>query len=659
MEECGVRSVHKGIGLLLALGLSVAAGMMLARAPGPMATAAVSGPGTGSTGRLERDGMLIDFEARPLAPGGVLSEGALADIRFRVTNAASGQPVTGLAPGAWLDLASGAAMADGKSCRTRIGLYLKGTLGLRPLLDLNSYYLLVLNKDPSITVIDPLTSVGGITSTYTRIPLARPPMDWVASADGRRLFVSMPDAGAVAVIDTQSFQLVGNVAAGKDPVRVALQPDGHYLWVGNNAREDVDSGVTVIDTETLQPVLSAATGKGHHEMAFSADSRHAFVSNRDTGTLSVFDVATLKQVGEIRTGPRPLAVALSPLSQAIYVSDGEAGTISVIDAQSLKLRRVIQAERGIGPLRFAPDGRHGFVLNTLENSATVIDAASDEILHRLDVAAEPYQIDFTRGFAYVRGLASPRVSMIDLASLGKDRKPSVLGFDAGPAAPKLAGDLPLATSLAPASDDAALFVVNPVDNTTYFYMEGMNAPMSGYLNRGHAARAATVIDRSLREVEPGVFSARVKLPAAGRFDVAFMLNQPNIMHCFAAEVQPNPELERQLATPRVEFLLDSPSLPAGSSARVRLRLLQDRADEPKTGVGDLRLRYFLAPASRPQEVAARELGEGLYEATIEVPQAGAYYLHVGSASLGLAFGDLPYASLRVLPAQDSVAAKAP
>lgn len=647
-------SVYKGVGLLLALGLPAVAGMLAAKTDDSSEMAKTGG-------RLVRNGVAIDFEARPLGEGGVLREGALADIRFRVTDASSGQPLTGLSPGAWLDLQQSASGRDGKqmACKTKVGLYLRGVLGIRPLLDLNSYYLLILNRDPSITVIDPLTSVGGVTSTLTRIPLARQPMDWVASADDKRLFVSMPEAGAVAVIDAENFKLIGNVAAGSEPLRVALQPDGRYLWVGNDTRGDAEGGVTVIDTQTLQPVLSAATGKGHHEIAFSTDSRHAFVSNRESGTLSVFDMTTLEKVRDIRTGPRPLAVALSPLSQAVYVSDGEAGTISVIDARSLELRKVIRAERGIGPLRFTRDGRYGFVLNSLENTASVIDAASDEILHRLEVAAEPYQVDFTRAFAYVRGLASPRVTMVDLNSLGKERQPSVLGFEAGTEPPKLAGDLPLASGLAPASEDAALFVVNPVDNTTYFYMEGMNVPMSGYLNRGHIARAATVIDRSLREEAPGVFSSRVKLPAAGRFDVAFMLDQPSVMHCFSADVQTNPELERQRATPRVEFLLDSPTVSVGSPLMARFRLVQGRGDTPRTGVGDLRLRYFMAPASRPKEVAAREVGEGVYEAPVEVTRAGAYYLHVGSASLGLEFGALPYVSLRAVPAGETVAGQQP
>jgi len=635
-----VKAVHKGLALLFPFGLAFGAGLFLFDSRPPA-------PGEQAGNRLVRDGIAVEFAVQPV-DGAEPTEGMFADLRFRLSDAASGQPLAGQVPGAWLDLATGNDDPQ-TACRSRIGLYLKGLPGVRPLLDLTSYYLLILNRDPSITVVDPLTSVGGTTSMLTRIPLRRPPMDWVSSPAERRLYVSMPEAGEVAVIDAERFQVLASIPAGRQPVRLALQPDGRYLWVGNDAPGEAGSGVTVIDTRSLKPVLQADTGRGHHEIAFSADSRHAFVTSREAGTLTVFDVATLERIREIRSGPHPLGMALSPLSGAVYVSDGEAGTLSVIDAVSLETRKTLQVGRGIGPLAFAPDGRHGFVLNTADNTVTVIDAASDEVVHRLEVATEPYQIAFTRAFAYVRGLASPKVSMIDLASLGKGREPGVLGFEAGPAAPRLAGDLPLASSLAPAGDDAALFVVNPVDNTTYFYMEGMNAPMSGYLNRGHTARAATVVARSLRELEPGLFGARVRLPAAGRLDVAFLLNQPQIAHCFALEVRADPDRQRQRTRLQVEYLVDGHGVVAGAPFTLRLRLLKG-GEAPQTGVADLRVRYFRAPSAQPREVAAREVGEGIYEASVELAQAGAYYLHLGAASLGLKFGDLPYLGLRARPA---------
>ena len=609
-------------------------------------------PDTWSGQNLSRDGVSVALEVKPLAKDGVLREGEFADVQFRVKDSTSGQPLSGVNPGAWLDpetVAADQAQGREKSCKSRVGVFLKSSIGARPLLDLNSYFLLVMNRDASVSVVDPSVSVGGITSTMARIDLKQPPMDWVTQKDNKRVFLSMPTAGEVAVIDSGQFKLLESVSAGSNPVRVALQPDERLLWVGNNASSAEESGVTVIDTRSLKTLKHLATGAGHHEIAFSKDSRFAFVTNRDDGTLTIIDIASLTVSKQLKTGSHPLSVAYSPLSQAVYVADGQDGTVTVVDSASLAVRRVIKAKQGLGPMGFSADGRFGIVLNTLENQASVIDAATDSLIHQLDVSAEPYQVVFTKAYAYVRGLASAKVTMINLSSLGQGRTPISQGFEAGPQAPRLAGDLPLASSLAVSRDDNAVFVVNPVDNTTYFYAEGMNAPMSGYPNRGQVARAAMVIDRSLREVEPGLYSARIKLPPAGRFDVAFLLNQPNIIHCFTALVEPDPSIAQHPGVPKVEFMLDKATAALGSPYVVRFRIVQGQQKTHRSGVKDVQVRYFRAPTSRAQEVAALDMGDGIYEAPVTLDQNGAWYLHVRAASLGANFDDKTFASVRVLP----------
>ncbi|MNZ21293.1 Cytochrome D1 heme domain protein [compost metagenome] len=600
--------------------------------------------------RLSRDGVTVEFEARPLGSDEVLTEGAFASVRFKVTDQNSGQPLSGVSPGAWLDpaLTGDAAKDRNKSCKARVALFLKSSIGARPLLDLNSYFLLVLNKDASLTVIDPSVSVGGVTSTLARIELPGVPMDWVASNDDKQVFVSMPERDEVALIDTETFQRVGNIAAGKQPLRVALQPDQRLLWVGNNASDPAHSGVTVIDVSSRKTMKFFATGSGHHEIAFSADSRYAFVSNRDSGTLSVIDASEMRLVKTLKVGSHPLSVAYSALSQAVYVADGRDGSISVIDARNHELRHRIEGKQGLGPMRFSSDGRFGIVLNTLESQALVIDASTDRLIHSLPVAAEPYQLTFTKAYAYIRGLASPKVTMVNLSSLGEGRQPIVQGFEAGAAAPRQAGDLPLAQGLTVARDENSVFVVNPVDNTTYFYAEGMNAPMSGYANRGHNARAALVVDRSLREVAPGVYSSTIKLPAAGTFDVAFLLNQPQIIHCFSTEVAASSTAPHRLL-PQVEFMLEPKVVVQGSPFTARFRIVEGNGS-PRNGIKDLSVRYFLAPSSRARDSRVHEVGDGVYEAPLELAEAGAWYLHVQAPSLGSAFAEKNYTSLRVLPA---------
>lgn len=98
-------------------------------------------------------------------------------------------------------------------------------------------------------MIDPILGISGITQLYAMVLLRRPGEDWVMSSDKKRLFVTMPKAAQVAIVDTESFKVMKNVDAGSVPVRIALQPDGKYVWVGSDTLEKGKSGVTVIDSE--------------------------------------------------------------------------------------------------------------------------------------------------------------------------------------------------------------------------------------------------------------------------------------------------------------------------------------------------------------------------------------------------------------------------
>ncbi len=600
--------------------------------------------------RYEKEGVIVEFEATPL-DGSELMEGMFADVRFRIKDAATGQPVRNANPGAWLDLGQviqGQAGAEQKECKDKIALYLRGVVGIRPMVDLNSYYVLVLNNDASISVVDPLVSMAGRTSTLASIVLRRPPQDWAKSADDKRLYVTMPIAGEIAVVDTEKFRVLYNVEAGRNPVRVAVQPDGKYVWVGNDSKIEKDSGVTVIETRGLKRAAQIATGGGHHELAFSDDSRYALVTNRDAGTATLIDIGTLERVKDIKTGSTPLSAAWSSLAKAFYVADGRDGTVTVISADTLEVSRTIRLAPGLGPMRFTWDGRYVMVVNTSEDKAYVIDASSNEAIHEIATPPQPFQVSFTRAFGYIRSLGSERVTMVNVASLGPGRKPIVQGFQAGSAAPKLAGNLPIADAISPAKLDAAVFVVNPADNTTYFYMEGMNAPMGNYKVFGHQARAVTFIDRALQETEPGVYSTQVRLPVAGRYDVAFTLNTPRLLHCFSAQAKANPMLALEKEGVDVEFLVEKRLVQAAQDMPLRFKLVRTPGDKPMPGLKDVRVRYFKAPASARMVAQAKEIGEGVYEANLVIAQPGAYYVYVDAPSTKLTFREQVFLTLRAV-----------
>jgi YVTN family beta-propeller protein len=617
-------------------------------ATSPSSTSALPAEAPADPGRrVVRDGVAIDFSVERVE-GGPVVEGEVAEVRFRMTDAASGSPVPGLKPAAWMDMAGvvGGKPGQDRACKDKVALYLQGSVGIRPMIDLNSYYLVLMNKDASLSVVDPVVSMTGNTSLYASVALKRPGADWARSRDGRRLFVTMPRAGEVAVVDTETFRLLASVPTGPEPLRVALQPDGRLLWVATDAREPSESGVTVLDAASLAEVARIATGRGHHEIAFSADGVSAFVTNREEGTVSVVDVGTLRKVADLPTGPLPIAVATSSLSQSVYVADGRTGTLSVVDPARREVTSRIAARPGLGPMRFTQDGRFLLSVNPGERALHVVDASENRLVHTIPLDGKPYQVGVTRGFAYVRLLDSPQVKMVNLGSLGAGKTPIVQGFGAGTSVPADGGELVIADAVTQAALEAAVFVSNPGDGNTYFYMEGMNAPMGSYGGYGHRVVASTVVDRSLREVAPGVYSAKARIPVSGRYDVAFLLDNPRVLHCFSADAAPNPAMRR--AGEVTASFVDFPSRAAtGARVPVRLRVVDPVTGSPRDGIDGVRVVYHAVPGGPRTEAVALARGDGVYEALATVDRPGAWYFFAAIPSLKVNTGDVPFRGLVV------------
>jgi len=598
--------------------------------------------------RVSREGVVVEFSTTPTSPDkDKVIAADWADVTFRITDANTGEPIKGRYPAAWMDLGlAWEAKGDRPmSCEDRVKTYLQGIVGVRPMIDLNSHFLLVLNRDESISVIDPAVGITGITNLFAQINLDRPGADWAKTEDQKRLFVSMPTADMVALVDTETFEVAKNIEAGYNPTRAVLQGDERYLWVGNNSKEAGESGVTVIDTESLEKVAFIPTGAGHHEIAFNEGDSYAFVTNRDAGTVSVIDVQSLKKIKDLETGPIPISLDYSSLGDAVYVADGKSGLISVIDADKHEIRARIEAKPGLGPMRFSQDGRWGLVVNPIENKVFAIDASKDQLAHTITLGKQPYQVNFTRGFGYVRSLGTQDVGLIPVSELDEDSVPPITYIPAGQRPPGTAADISIADSIVPSVKQAAAYIVNQAEGTVHYYMEGMAAPMGAFRNYGHEARAIEIVDRSLGEQEPGLYVGRVKIPIEGTYDVAFMMDTPRFLHCFSATVEPNPDIEVTTAPMNIEYLTTERRIPLGETTKVQFKLTDPRTYLPRHDIPDVMVLYYGADGRGRTVVPAKSLGGGIYEADVRVDRFVTYYLFVGSQSEELSYSDLPNFSL--------------
>jgi len=601
--------------------------------------------------RVIREGIAVEFSYEPVgkSAGEKILEGESAQVRFRLTDESTGKPIRSLRPGAWMDIRKppGQKEKAPPDCRQKVSLYLQGIVGIQPMVDLNGYFVLVMNKEPNIFVIDPFVGITGRTNLYASIPLSEPGTDWTKDVGEKRFYVTLSKSGKVAVIDAEGFKKVGEVDAGANPVRVSLQPDGRLLWVGNDGNDGGEGGVTAIDPATLKIAASVPTGKGHHELAFSPDSRFVYATNRGSGSVSVIDARERRKVRDVRVGSQPISMDYSAVAGALYVADGQDGTVSAIDGKSHETIAKIPVRRGLGPMRFTPDGRWGLILNSREGAVHILDASTNTVAHTVTVGKEPFQLALSRSFAHVRCLGSEKVFMVNLLELGKNTPPPVTSYPVGAEPPAGVPDVGLARGISNAAGESEVIVVNPVSKTTYFYMEGMNAPSGTFRGYGMNPRAVDTANRSLKETEPGVYTTRARFPVAGEYDVAFFLDSPRIVQCFRAAAEPNPEIRAARSGLSIEYLVEDRVLPAGDNVSLRFRLADPVTGLGKAGLSDVTLISFRAPGRDRRQTVARDAGEGVYEAKLNLRTPGVYYVYVTVPSLKIGFLDFAHLSLRV------------
>jgi len=605
-----------------------------------------------------RQGIRVTLEATPLSADGPqgteLHEGELASIRLTLRDAVTGAAVTAMTPKVWIDLQKQFKGAkDGTpaiTCSDKVRGYLQGTLSFRPDVDLNSYYILSLNNDATIGVIDPIRGVAGYSQLLTMIPLTRPGEDWVFTPDEKILYVSMPKAGQLAVIDTESFKVLRNIDAGSSPFRIAIQPDGKYLWVGNNAVGPA-SGVTVLDVKSGRVAAWLPTGAGHHELAFSDDSAYAFVSNRDSGSVTVIDVQRLEKVAELATGSRPVSMAYSRLSKALYVAHEGDGSVTVVDGVSLKVQQRIALEPGLKALRLAPGERWGFVVNARTRQLVVFDVSGNSIVHRGEVGNEPEQIAFSKEFAYIRSKKTAEVTLIALANLGKGGTMTPLRISGGANAPNESSiHSSPADTIVVTPEGNAVLIASPADGTIVYYMEGMGVPAGNFRTYGRVPRAVAIVNRQMRESSPGVYSASFRVPAGGRYDVAFLLDSPRLVHCFEFEAAANPVVSslRAARPVEIEYPDKGRTLAKGVDAVLRFRLKDAASGQPLSAVPDFSVLASHNPTGDwRQSFLAVPAGEGLYELTFRPPRSGRYTLYFSIPSLQVKINQLQPLDLHV------------
>ena len=274
------------------------------------------------------------------------------------------------------------------------------------------------------------------------------PVESTFSHGGRYLWVpyyrrsydlNAQDPSAMAVIDTETDEIIRLFETGPLPKMVAVSPDGRRLaithWGDNTVGVlDISSenpkkwsylSCVVVDYQlkldfSLTQKVNRDINSGYclRGTAFSPDSRYLFVGCMGGGGgIAVVDLRDNAYLGRI-LGPMPNLRHLLVEQGYLYASINEAGVVQriplralVMACQSLKSQsqRTVYVDgwesckvlAGARTIDASPDGRYVFAACNYSSCVAIVETASMKMIGRVPVDSYPVGLDVSNDGRYI------------------------------------------------------------------------------------------------------------------------------------------------------------------------------------------------------------------------------------------------------------------
>jgi YVTN family beta-propeller protein len=297
-------------------------------------------------------------------------------------------------------------------------------------------------KDNTVAVLD--TDSKQVLRT---IPVPAGPHGLVITPDGAKVFVSSDGASTVSVIDTVTDQVVDTIDVGPTPHGLAISPDGREVLVSGFGTNQAE----VLDTSSDQVVGRVSVAQPHNS-AISPDGHSAYVGSQQQGetALVAVDLTSMTRTGIVPLDKTPRALSFSPDGRWVYFTVAGSDAVQVLDASRDEV--VGQIPVGVSPHlpTFTPDGQLGLVVAQGPGELDLLDPGSNTESAAITVGAAPHWLaTSTDGrTAYVTDENSNDVSIVDLvsrqvvATVPVGNGPRKIAVQPGPSMTALSGEAP-------------------------------------------------------------------------------------------------------------------------------------------------------------------------------------------------------------------------
>ncbi|MFP7571403.1 hypothetical protein [Marivita sp. S2033] len=362
--------------------------------------------------------------------------------------------------------------------------------------DLNGILAVTLNEDASVGVIDPKLNLQSSNMIAAAKLDTFPSAMTVDPRSFRAFFVTEGESG-ITSLSLLTGKTTRHFETGSDLATILGSENGG-LWVGR-----ADGQIFPFDS----PNALRRVGEGAISLRMSAEPESALMAAfASAGGLLIFDGATGSPILAL-----PKAEAVVDLA---VLADGAVITLP-IGADSAHViypdapGNPVEIPLGFSAQRIvaSPSGRHAIAYTPGQAAAVVIDVARAEVVQPLELTRSVLsEVTFTDAAAYLLSLDGGFVGLIDLRSVAIGKPAQILRVDL---ARKSSRPLENGGLLVPLWPSPQVIAVSPEAQTGWLLHDdhavGDMPPMNSIRLRGGVPARVAVVDRSFREVEPGVF----------------------------------------------------------------------------------------------------------------------------------------------------------
>jgi len=197
----------------------------------------------------------------------------------------------------------------------------------------------------------------------------------------------------VRVIDLTAQAPVDTIQTGNRPGKMAVSPDGRWLYVANL------NDISVVDLTQNQEVLRVDVNGTLDSIVIDVTGNRAYYTVRDRATVGVLDTGTNAIVGEIQFDAEDVnAMRLSQDGTRLYVNT--TTSLVELDVTRNLVIRSIELAAATSGLGITPDGLTAYVgalePQIFEPGLAVVDLTEWRLLGRVRGFVFPFDIRFRR-----------------------------------------------------------------------------------------------------------------------------------------------------------------------------------------------------------------------------------------------------------------------